>query len=150
MVVTVLIFFFQNAFGHNKSVEIALIFDFIIHYLYIYIFFSYDPSLTYGRKKRYPFPVFKPHFVEYDKKCLTFFGYFKQSVFESPQEHLRIRKVNVLYFLEDDTVTVMEPPIEVRIVLQNIYSNVKYCCYLQQSSLYFVSDELHISIVNNP
>jgi hypothetical protein len=55
-----------------------------------------------------------PHFVLYDKICLTFRAFFKQSVFESPLEHYRVRKVNILYFLEDDTITVMEPEVEVR------------------------------------
>uniref|UniRef100_A0A1B6DLI7 DM10 domain-containing protein n=1 Tax=Clastoptera arizonana TaxID=38151 RepID=A0A1B6DLI7_9HEMI len=46
------------------------------------------------------------------KKCLTFHAFFKQSVVESPNEHYRVRHVNILYFLEDDTITVMEPPVK--------------------------------------
>uniref|UniRef100_A0A1B6KML1 DM10 domain-containing protein n=1 Tax=Graphocephala atropunctata TaxID=36148 RepID=A0A1B6KML1_9HEMI len=72
----------------------------------------FDPSLIYGRSKSYKIPTFKPHFVLYDKQCLTFRAFFKQSVAESPDEHFRIRQVNILYFLEDDTITVMEPPIK--------------------------------------
>lgn len=47
----------------------------------------------------------------YDKKCLTFKAFFKQSVVESPLEHYRVRIVNIIYFLEDDTIVVMEPRI---------------------------------------
>lgn len=71
----------------------------------------FDPSLIYGRTKSYKIPTFKPHFVVYDKKCLTFRAFFKQSVAESPDEHFRIRQVNIIYFLEDDSITVMEPPV---------------------------------------
>nr|XP_022908102.1 EF-hand domain-containing protein 1-like isoform X1 [Onthophagus taurus] len=69
----------------------------------------YDPSLTYGRTRSVPAPQFIPHFAQYDKKCLTFPAFFKQSVVESPDEYYRVRQVNIIYFLEDDTITVMEP-----------------------------------------
>lgn len=41
--------------------------------------------------------------------ALTFFAFFKQSIPESAIEHYRIRHVKIIYFLEDDTLTVMEP-----------------------------------------
>ncbi|XP_050306827.1 EF-hand domain-containing protein 1-like [Anthonomus grandis grandis] len=69
----------------------------------------YDPSLTYGRCKTKPFPQFLPHFALYDQKCLTFKAFFKQSVVESPHEFYRVRPVNIIYFLEDDTICVIEP-----------------------------------------
>ncbi|XP_014250322.1 EF-hand domain-containing protein 1-like [Cimex lectularius] len=72
----------------------------------------YDPSLTYGRTKNYKPETLKPHFVLYDKKCLTFKAFFKQGVPNSPDEHFRVRLVNIVYFLEDDTITVMEPPVQ--------------------------------------
>lgn len=49
----------------------------------------------------------------YDQVVLTFRGFFKQSVPESAQEHYRIRYVKVLYFMEDDTLTVLEPAVMV-------------------------------------
>jgi hypothetical protein len=64
--------------------------------------------------KEYPVSQFIPHFVLYDKKCLTFKAFFKQSVLESPLEQYRVRQVNIIYFLEDDTITVIEPKVEVR------------------------------------
>ncbi|CAH0556686.1 unnamed protein product [Brassicogethes aeneus] len=69
----------------------------------------FDPSLTYGRTRSKPLPQFIPNYALYDKKCLTFNAFFKQSVVESPLEHFRIRIVNIIYFLEDDTISVMEP-----------------------------------------
>jgi hypothetical protein len=53
--------------------------------------------------------MFKPHYALYDQKCLTFKAFFKQGVVESPNEYYRVRHVNIIYFLEDDTITVMEP-----------------------------------------
>ncbi|KAK9507451.1 hypothetical protein O3M35_007304 [Rhynocoris fuscipes] len=66
---------------------------------------SFDPSMIYGRTKSFIPPVFKPHFVLYDKKCLFFKGVYTQIV----EKELRIRKVQLVYFLEDDTLTVSEP-----------------------------------------
>lgn len=73
----------------------------------------YDLSLTYGRTRSVAPPQFIPHYALYDQKCLTFKAFFKQSVTESPLEYYRVRKVNIIYFLEDDTITVMEPRTEV-------------------------------------
>ncbi|CAH1403259.1 unnamed protein product [Nezara viridula] len=73
---------------------------------------KYDPSLTYGRTKSYVPPIFQPHFLLFANKCLTFKAFFKQSVVESPDEYYRVRIVNIIYFLEDDTITVMEPKVE--------------------------------------
>ncbi|CAH1183331.1 unnamed protein product [Phaedon cochleariae] len=70
---------------------------------------KYDPSLTYGRAKSKALPSFTPHYVLYDQKCLTFRAFFKQAVVESPDEFFRVRHVNLIYFLEDDTITVIEP-----------------------------------------
>lgn len=53
-------------------------------------------------------------------KCLCFNGYTKQAVVESPIETYRVRRVKILYFLVDDTISVMEPVVEV-CIFQNIY-----------------------------
>lgn len=41
-------------------------------------------------------------------------GYFRQHVPESRTEHYRIRYVNIFYYLEDDTMEVIEPYVKVR------------------------------------
>lgn len=84
-----------------------------VKYLNAYDPVRYDPSLTYGRTRCATLPQFVPHFALYDQKCLTFRAFFKQSVVESPQEFYRVRHVNIIYFLEDDTITVMEPKVVV-------------------------------------
>lgn len=45
---------------------------------------------------------------------LTFNAFFKQGIPESDKEYYRIRYVNIMYFMEDDSMTVIEPPILVQ------------------------------------
>ncbi|KAF5295445.1 hypothetical protein FQA39_LY13106 [Lamprigera yunnana] len=71
----------------------------------------YDPSLTYGRARSIALPQFLPHYALYDQKCISFKAFFKEAVTESPAEYYRVRIVNIIYFLEDDTMTVMEPKV---------------------------------------
>ncbi|KAM3966804.1 EF-hand domain-containing protein 1 [Aphomia sociella] len=73
---------------------------------------NYDPSLTYGRVKQPALPAVMPHWVHYDKRCLNFTAFFKQPVYDNPDENYRVRVVNIVYFLEDDTLTVMEPRVK--------------------------------------
>ena len=40
---------------------------------------------------------------------LRFNAYFKQTVHESPNEHFRVREVSIFYYLEDDSISVVEP-----------------------------------------
>lgn len=93
--------------------------NFPIFYLFIYFHPSYDPILTYGCTKRQQVKPFIPHYVIYDKKTLKFTGFFRQHVPESQLEHYRTRFVNIFYFLEDDTITVIEPFIKVQILIIN-------------------------------
>lgn len=74
---------------------------------------SSSPTLTYGIVKKPHVEPFRPHFVLYDKKTLRFKGFFKQHVPDSQIEHFRTRFVDIFYFLEDDTILVNEPVIDV-------------------------------------
>lgn len=76
-------------------------------------FYSYDPALTYGCTKKQQVEPFRPHYVIYDKKTLKFMAYFRQHVPESRTENYRIRYVNIFYYLEDDTLEVIEPYVKV-------------------------------------
>ena len=42
----------------------------------------------------------------------SFSGYFKESVFDAPNENNRLRVMHVNYFVEDDTIEVYEPRTE--------------------------------------
>jgi len=46
------------------------------------------------------------------KKVLRFSAYFKETVTESQQEHYRVRPVDVYYYLEDDSIAIIEPRVE--------------------------------------
>ena len=77
------------------------------------------PSLTYGQKVQAPPEDFVPAHVAFDKKVLLFFAYFKQTVHESANEHYRVRPVKIYYYLEDDSIAVVEPVVENRWVVLN-------------------------------
>ncbi|CAD5111984.1 DgyrCDS1238 [Dimorphilus gyrociliatus] len=73
---------------------------------------QYKPTLTYGPAKQAPPEDFVPAHVAFDKKVLRFSGWYKQTVHESPNEHYRVRHVQIYYYLEDDSIAVVEPPKE--------------------------------------
>lgn len=91
--------------------------------------FRFDPSIVYGRTRATAQPKFQPHFALYDQKCLTFKAFFKQSVPESPDEHFLIRQVNIIYFLEDDSITVMEPFVPVSCAPCEKIFHVRHCMF---------------------
>lgn len=76
-----------------------------------FVIYRHDYTWTYGRVKPKPIAPFKPDFVQKDKIILTFDGFFRQRVFEPiAEQYDLIRKVKIMYFMEDDTITVVEPP----------------------------------------
>ncbi|XP_068926691.1 EF-hand domain-containing protein 1 [Petaurus breviceps papuanus] len=70
------------------------------------------PTVTYEEPKQVPPPDFIPAHVAFDKKVLKFDAYFQEEVPLSTEEHYRIRKVVIYYYLEDDSMSVMEPIVE--------------------------------------
>ncbi|NWI58884.1 EFHC1 protein, partial [Calyptomena viridis] len=70
------------------------------------------PMLTYGPAKKAAPPSFIPAYVVFDKKVLKFDAYFKEEVSISPEEHYRIRQVGIYYYLEDDTMCIIEPAVK--------------------------------------
>ncbi|XP_054843384.1 EF-hand domain-containing protein 1 isoform X2 [Eublepharis macularius] len=70
------------------------------------------PTLTYGQPKQAPPSDFIPAHVAFDKKVLKFDGYFQEDVPISTEEHFRVRQVSIYYYLEDDSMSVMEPIVE--------------------------------------
>jgi hypothetical protein len=46
-------------------------------------------------------------------QVLRFYGYFLESVVESRVESYRVRRCNLLYYLEDDTMQLLEPKVYV-------------------------------------
>ncbi|NXT23015.1 EFHC1 protein, partial [Syrrhaptes paradoxus] len=70
------------------------------------------PTLTYGPAKQTPPSAFIPAHVAFDKKILKFDAYFQEDVPFSAEEHYRIRQVGIYYYLEDDSMTVIEPVVK--------------------------------------
>ncbi|CAF1403233.1 unnamed protein product [Adineta steineri] len=69
---------------------------------------NYRPELVYGKCVVQVPDKFVPASLAFDKKVLRFFGYFKQTVPESPNEYYRVRPVKIFYYLEDDSLEIHE------------------------------------------
>ncbi|XP_063296885.1 EF-hand domain-containing protein 1 [Pelobates fuscus] len=67
------------------------------------------PTLTYGQANQAPPSTFIPAHVAFDKKVLKFDSYFQEIVPISQDERYRVRKVSLYYYLEDDSISVVEP-----------------------------------------
>ena len=52
------------------------------------------------KKDHVPKKEFIPAHKEFNKKVLKFIVYFKETVYESPLEHYRVRIVDLYYYLE--------------------------------------------------
>ncbi|NXN13466.1 EFHC1 protein, partial [Indicator maculatus] len=73
---------------------------------------SQRPALTYGPAKWTPPSGFIPAHVAFDKKILRFYAYFQEDVPLSTEERYRIRQVVIFYYLEDDSMYVVEPVVK--------------------------------------
>jgi len=78
---------------------------------------SFKPELTYGADKIADLngndaSTFIPAHCAFDKKVLKFDAFFKEAVHESPNEFYRVRPVEIYYYLEDDSIAVIEPIVE--------------------------------------
>ncbi|KAM6953937.1 EF-hand domain-containing protein 1 [Aplochiton taeniatus] len=70
------------------------------------------PALTYGTPHHNALLNFVPAHVAYNKKVLRFYAYFQQEVQHSPDEEYRVRPVVIYYYLEDDSMCIIEPVVE--------------------------------------
>lgn len=52
-----------------------------------------------------------PAWIAFDRQVLRFYAYYQEAVHERREEQYRVRKVNIYYYLEDDSVHVSEPRI---------------------------------------
>ncbi|KAI8619710.1 hypothetical protein BC830DRAFT_1060073 [Chytriomyces sp. MP71] len=50
-----------------------------------------------------------PAWVAFDRKVLRFYAYFQEAVHDKREEQYRVRKCNIYFYLEDDTIHVSEP-----------------------------------------
>ena len=70
------------------------------------------PTLTYGDPAPDHPVQFVPAHVAFDKRVLQFKAFFNQTVHESAVEDYRVRFVKIYYYLEDDSISVVEPVVE--------------------------------------
>ena len=66
-------------------------------------------------------PKIPPKWLKYDRKVLLFKAYFKEPVHESPVENYRVRKVEIHYYLDDDTIYITEAKIENSGIPQGVF-----------------------------
>ena len=73
------------------------------------------------------FPARLPQWIKYDKTVLKFVGYFCEHVIESAYENYRIRKCNIFYYLEDDTMHIDEIREDNSVIIQGYFIKRQRC-----------------------
>lgn len=53
-----------------------------------------------------------PSWVAFDKQVLSFHAYFQEAITDSREEKFRIRQCKIYFYLEDDTIQVVEPHVK--------------------------------------
>ncbi|RVE55761.1 hypothetical protein OJAV_G00229340 [Oryzias javanicus] len=69
-------------------------------------------ELSFPSSDRKVYESFVPAYVVLDKKVLRFNAFFKEEILHSSSEEYRVRPVVICYYLEDDTMEVVEPRVE--------------------------------------
>lgn len=82
----------------------------------IFVAANQRPAVAYeseaasaNRGVKAPTGLFRPKFVEFDRQVLCFQAYFHEPVKYSRIEHARQRRVEVRFYLVDNTLEVVEP-----------------------------------------
>ncbi|KAM9339244.1 EF-hand domain-containing protein 1 [Symphorus nematophorus] len=71
------------------------------------------PDVTYGSLHNQSLAEeFIPAHVALDKKVLRYYAYFEEDILFSPEEEYRVRPVIIYYYLEDDSMCIIEPTVE--------------------------------------
>ena len=77
---------------------------------------------------------------------LRFNAYFKQTVHESPSEYFRVRPVDIFYYLEDDSIAVIEPHVENSGMPQGIVAILIFpcCCIVISINTVWIFDNAFV------
>ncbi|KAJ3220241.1 EF-hand domain-containing protein 1 [Dinochytrium kinnereticum] len=105
-----------------------------------------DPKITYGDKQfhnKEVVPRFVPAHVAFDKVVLRFDGFFKQTVHESMEQY-HLRKIRIHYYVEDDSIAVVEPPVENSGIPQGVL--IKRQRLPKNSTEYYTVQDFNIGI----
>jgi hypothetical protein len=66
-------------------------------------------------------PAEPPAWVRHDREVLRFYAYFKEAVHDNPSENFRVRKLVVMFHLDDGTTFVNEPKVENSGINQGVF-----------------------------
>ena len=79
-----------------------------------HILFSWNEGIAAGQSRPKSAPAFRPRYCFLDKKVLRFFAYFEEVAgLDDRVPEKRIRHVHILYHLEDDSISILEPRVNV-------------------------------------
>ncbi|XP_054474886.1 EF-hand domain-containing protein 1 [Anoplopoma fimbria] len=70
------------------------------------------PDITNGSFDQSMVKDFIPAHVALDKKVLRYYAYFQENILFSPEEESCVRPVVIYYYLEDDSMCIIEPIVE--------------------------------------
>lgn len=76
-----------------------------------------------------------PAWVAFDRQVLCFDAYFQEAVHEKREEQYRVRNVKVYFYLEDDSIQVIEPREKNSGVPQGKYLNKSHLYVLKRAGL---------------
>ena len=88
----------------------------------------WNEIIAAGQSRPKSAPAFRPRYCFLDKKVLRFYAYFEEFAgLDDRSPDKRIRHVQILYHLEDDSIYILEPRVQVRILRRITYfsSNLK-------------------------
>ena len=108
------------------------------------ILFSWNEKVAAGQSRPKSAPAFRPRFCFLDKKVLRFYAYFEEHAgLDDRAPEKRIRHVQILYHLEDDSISILEPRVQVNknYLLQNFKEKKRFSSSL--SYTYFWTIENH-------
>ena len=91
-----------------------------------------------------PFPARLPQWIKYDKTVLKFIGYFVEHVVESAYENYRIRKCNIFYYLDDDTMHIDEIREENSGIVQGYFIKRQRCEKEGQKGVFITWRDLNL------
>lgn len=66
-------------------------------------------------------PKIAPKWLKHDRQVLKFDAYFQESVVENRDENYRVRKCIIYYYLDDDTIHILEPKKENSGIPQGVF-----------------------------
>ena len=111
----------------KKEIVVHLLF-----FLFVCILFSWNEKVAAGQSRPKSAPAFRPRFCFLDKKVLRFYAYFEEHAgLDDRAPEKRIRHVQILYHLEDDSISILEPRVQVnkKYLLQNFKEKKRFSSF---------------------